>query len=193
MREVIIDVLPGVYPPSDDSYMLADVVNSMELSGKSFLEIGCGSGIVSITAAVRGADVTAVDINPVAVECTRRNAEKSGVKVRTIVSDLFENVKGRYDVIAFNPPYLPGTKEDPDYDPAWSGGEDGREVIDRFLAEVDKYLKPCGTILIVQSSLSDPAKTTRMLEKMGYTVEIAAQEKFFLETLYVFRAVKPCQ
>lgn len=193
MKQVVIDVLPGVYSPSDDSYMLADVVNRMDLNGKKFLEIGCGSGIVSITAAVRGADVTAVDINPVAVECTRRNAEKSGVKINAFVSDLFQNVEGKYDVIAFNPPYLPGTEGDPDYDVAWSSGEDGRAVIDRFLAEADKYLQPCGVLLIVQSSLNNPAKTTEILEKMGYSVEIAAQEKFFLETLYVFRAVKPCQ
>lgn len=193
MREIVIDVLPGVYPPSDDSYMLADVVNSMDIKGKRFLEIGCGSGIVAITAAVRGADVTAVDINPKAVECTLRNAEKSGVRVKAFVSNLFENVEGQYDVIAFNPPYLPGTEEDPDYDVAWSGGEEGREVIDRFLENVDKYLKPCGVLLLVQSSLNDPAKTTEILEKMRYAVEIAAQEKFFLETLYVFRAVKPCR
>lgn len=192
MREVVIDVFPGVYPPSDDSYMLADVVNSMELKGKKFLEIGCGSGIVSITAAVRGAEVTAVDINPRAAECTLHNAEKSGVKIRAFQSDLFENVTGEFDVIAFNPPYLPGTEDDPDYDVAWSGGEDGRAVLDRFLKEFDRYLKPCGVLLLVHSSLNNPAKTMEILEEKGYRVDIVAQEQFFLETLYVIRAVKPC-
>ncbi len=193
MKQVIIDVLPGVYPPSDDSYMLADVVNSMDLRGKKFLEIGSGTGIVAITAAIRGADVTAVDINPHAVECTKRNAEKSGVHIRALQSNLFQNVEGEFDIIAFNPPYLPGTEDDPDYDVAWSGGEDGREVIDRFLSQFDAHLKPCGVLLLVQSSLSNPAKTVDVLESYGYRVEIAAEEKFFLETLYVLRAVKPCQ
>lgn len=192
MMDIRIDVLPGVYPPSEDSYLLADVVGSMDLRGKSFLEVGCGSGIVAITAAVMGADVTAVDVNPAAVRCTLHNAERNGVRVKAFVSDLFENVRGRYDVIAFNPPYLPGSPGDPDYDPAWSGGENGREVTERFLGGVGEHLRPCGAILLVQSSLSGAEETVESLERSGYLVEIAARSRFFMETLYVLRAVKPC-
>ena len=192
MRTITVDVMPGVYPPSDDSYMLAEVISSMELKGKRFLEIGCGSGILAITAAVGGGEVTAVDVNPRAVECTLRNAEENGVRVRVAVSDLFENVCGKYDVIAFNPPYLPGSAEDPDYDLAWSGGADGRDVIDRFLGDVDGYLRPEGCILLVQSSLCNPEKTIETLERSGYRVDILAQRHFFFETIYVLKAVKPC-
>jgi len=192
MRTITVDVMPGVYPPSDDSYMLAEVISSMELRGKKFLEIGCGSGILAITAAVGGGEVTAVDVNPRAVECTLQNAEKNGVRVRATVSDLFENVRGEYDVITFNPPYLPGSADDPDYDLAWSGGADGRDVIDRFLGDVSRYLRPGGHILLVQSSLCNPEKTIETLERSGYRVDILAQRHFFFETIYVLKAVKPC-
>jgi len=192
VRTIRIDVLPGVYPPSDDSYMLADAVNSAGPGRGRFLEIGCGSGIVAITAALGGWDVTAVDINPRAVECTVLNAEKNGVTLNAFVSDLFENVSGSYDAIAFNPPYLPGTADDPDYDPAWSGGRDGRAITDRFLRDLDSYLNPGGSVFIVQSSISGHGRTVKTLERLGYRVEVLAQRRFFFETLYVLGAVKPC-
>ena len=82
-----------VYPPSDDSILL---IESLQIRpGERILEIGCGSGVVSIHCASNGCSVTAVDINPSAVECTRENAELNGVPMDVRQSDLFENVPER--------------------------------------------------------------------------------------------------
>ena len=64
-----ITALPDVYNPSDDSFLLLE---TMEVApGQEFLEMGCGTGIVSLHAAKAGANVTAVDVSPAAVDCVR--------------------------------------------------------------------------------------------------------------------------
>src|SRR5262245_29793863 len=70
-----LEVFPGVFHPKyfGSSTILGRFVSQLPLTGKSFLEIGCGSGIVALCAARQGATVTAVDINPDAVRCTIAN------------------------------------------------------------------------------------------------------------------------
>ncbi len=184
----MIQPCDGVYAPEDDSYMLADALLAHELAGKRVLDMGTGTGIVAITAALAGAEVTAVDVNPRAIQCCEENARRNGVHVRTILSDLFARVDGLYDHIIFNPPYLPGTEDDPDYDLAWSGGKDGRSVVDRFLVQFPRYLREDGTLLLVQSSLNDPERTEQMLTDLGFCTRIVAQKSYFYERLYVVEA-----
>lgn len=187
-----INVFPGVYPPSEDSYLLADAIPFAEGERNQFLEVGCGSGIVSITAAQRGWEVSAVDVNPRAVECTAANAKRNAVSISVFTSDLFERVGASFDLIAFNPPYLQGGEGEPDFDLAWSGGEDGRAVTNRFLEDVHQYLNPGGSVLIIQSSLSAPEETAEAFRRRGYSVEIVGQRRFFFETIYLLKAVKLC-
>ena len=71
--------------------------------------MGCGSGIVSIFCASLGAECFAADINPAAVKTAKENAELNGFgnKIQVVESNLFENIKDKFDVIFFNPPYYP--------------------------------------------------------------------------------------
>jgi release factor glutamine methyltransferase len=78
-----------------------------------------------------------------------------------------------------------------DINHAYDGGADGRSVLDRFLPRFDQYLKPGGTLLLVQSSLNDKDKTVSILAGMGYSVRIAAEQPFFFERLYLIEARKP--
>ena len=178
----------GVYKPEDDSYLLVDALLAHDLGGKRVLDMGTGTGIVAVAAARAGADVTAVDVNPLAVRCCEENARRNGVRIRVILSDLFERVDGTYDFITFNPPYLPGTDDDPDYDLAWSGGKDGRAVVDRFLVQFPRYLRRDGALLLVQSSLNDPEKTKHLLKELGFCTRIVAKKNYFYERLYVVEA-----
>src|SRR3989338_1117492 len=104
---VELDVPERVYYPREDSELLAKVIDSLDLKGKAVLETGCGSGFLSILMAKKCADVTAVDINTEAVEITGKNAAANGAKINTFISDLFSAVGGTFDIIVFNPPYLP--------------------------------------------------------------------------------------
>jgi SAM-dependent methyltransferase len=94
-----------VYPPQEDSLLLA---NSIIPRGR-VLEIGTGSGIVAITLAKKGHDVVATDLNPRALLAARENAAANGVggRVAVVRADLLSGIKGPFDTVVFNPPYLP--------------------------------------------------------------------------------------
>lgn len=158
------------------------------------MEIGTGSGIVSISASLKCREVTSTDINPYAIKCARNNIKLNNREnITVILSDLFENIDEEYDLILFNTPYLPVVEEehiDDDYSKAWDGGESGREVIDKFIEQAPSYLKKEGIIQLVQSSLSDNAKTLNMFEKMGFKAEITAVEHIFFEDITLITAYK---
>lgn len=192
---LVLDVGPDVYPPAEDSFMLAKGAESLR---GDILEIGCGSGIASLSAASADAKnkVLGADINPEAVECARRNAKSNGIgNAKFIVSDLFSSVpKKKFDAILFNPPYLPTSQEERIGGPinaAFDGGRDGRAVLNRFLKQFRPFLKRGGTLLLVQSSLNDINRTKKALLAMGLDAEIADEERFFFERLYLVRATSP--
>ncbi len=184
-NSIDIDVLPEVYNPSDDSYLLLRAI--MVRPGQSFLEIGCGSGLISIHAAKLGATVSAVDINPNAVECTLQNANRNGVRVRVRQSDLFENVTGYYDIIAFNPPYLPTeTRSTSWIEKSWSGGEEGSEIAISFLAEAWKHLAPGGSIYLALSSIGGFMSVLKSA-KEKYECEMVEEIHQFFESVFAYR------
>lgn len=170
-----------VYSPSEDTYFLRDFLKeNVELEGKKFLEIGTGNGEIAIHAAEKGAEVTAVDINSEALEHVREKAEDKGLRIELVESDLFEEVEDQdYDVIVFNPPYLPGEEGIGDEE-IWRGGEDGVEVSEKFLEEVEAYLSEEGSFFIVASSLSEYRP---LIEE--FDLSILDEEELWFETLYI--------
>ncbi len=142
-------ILPGVYEPREDTQLLLSAL-PRDLSGLRCLDMGTGSGIVGIEMAKRGGIVTFVDAAPTALLNARINARLLGVRGTFLLSDLFENVHGVFDLITFNPPYLP--KEELN-DLAIEGGSD---LIERFFDELPDHLVPNGRALVVISSLDPP-------------------------------------
>lgn len=181
-----------VYPPAEDTFLLID--NLIIKSSDKVLEIGTGSGLVSISASLKCSEVTCTDINPHAIRCARNNIKLNNREnITVILSDLFENIEDEYDLILFNTPYLPVNADehvDDDYSKAWDGGESGREVIDEFIVQAPSYLKEDGIIQLVQSSLSDNEKTLKMFEKMNFKAEITAMDHIFFEDITLITAFK---
>lgn len=180
-----------VYRPGKDSFLLKEVLEGQELDGKEVLDVGTGSGILALTAARKGAEATAVDINPDAVEETGVKARQEGVDIEVFESDLFGSVEGVYDIVVFNPPYVPVSEEDGSAaEKAWVGGEDGRETLDRFIEEVDDHLEVGGKALLVQSSRNDLEETLEAFRREGFDSEVVEEEKLHFESLAVVKAVK---
>ena len=142
--------------------------------------MGTGSGIQAVTSAekIEVTEVTAVDINPNALETAKRMAKKKGVscKIRFIESNLFNSIEDKYDWIIFNAPYLP--TENDIKDVALDGGVNGDEVISFFLEGARQHLKKNGQVLLVYSSLSN------LQGDYGYTWEILGKVNLFFEVIY---------
>ncbi|WP_298534215.1 HemK2/MTQ2 family protein methyltransferase [uncultured Methanobrevibacter sp.] len=182
-----------VYIPSDDTFLLAENLEIKE--GQSVLEIGTGSGLVSMYASLLTDDVTATDINFNALELAEKNFKLNNINtIKLEFGDLFEPVKDRkFDVILFNTPYLPTDSDDiinDDLNYAFDGGLDGRKVIDRFIKEAPNHLNDKGIIQMIQSSLSDNDRTLDMFDRNGFVAEIAESETFFFEEIVLINAYK---
>lgn len=176
------------YEPREDSFLLQEQVK--KLAKGSVLDVGTGSGIQAETAAKKKSvsKVLAVDIDKEAIDFCRATIKHR--KIKFIVGDLFSNIKNKekFDTIIFNPPYLP---EDPALkDLALAGGRRGYEVLERFLREAGKFLKPDGIILLVFSSLTNKNKVDSLIEENLLGFRELATEHIFFEDLYAYIIVK---
>ena len=125
-KDVSVLVHPDVFPPhfTISTKILLDFINELDLTNKSILELGCGSGIISLFAAYKGGVVTASDINPTAIDFLNTAASKNELKVNALFSDLFQNISQKeFDYIIINPPYYPKNPSEMK-ERAWFCGED---------------------------------------------------------------------
>ncbi|MCD6370592.1 MAG: DUF2431 domain-containing protein [Thermoplasmata archaeon] len=170
------------YPISEDTLLLLKHLKC----GRKTLEMGTGNGIIAIECAKSGSKVVAVDIDPEAIEELKLKSKKEGLRIEARVSNLFQNVSGRFDVIIFNPPYLPGNPKELE-DLQWAGGgKFGDEIIMRFLSQAKDYLSPEGEIYIILSSFNRLGE----IKKMPYRFKLIAKEKFAFHEIYLYQ-LKP--
>ena len=175
-----------IYQPEEDSYLLAKYVKKYA-KGK-VLDVGCGSGIQSETALKNTKNVTGVDINSNAIEHCKSSEYTKGVKF--LKSNLFSNVKGKFNTIIFNPPYLPDAKDPKDIKAYTTGGKHGYEIIENFMKEINNYLSEDGTILIVFSSLTKKKKIDEIIENYLFNSTILEEMSVFFEKLYCYKIKK---
>ncbi len=181
------EVPDQVYFPAEDSYLLLRAALREVRPTDRVLEVGTGSGYVAAGLLGRAAAVVATDINPHAVECARARG------VATVRTDLFAGLSGPFDLILFNPPYLPTLPEeriDDWLEYALDGGPTGRAAIERFVADAGRVLSPFGRVLLLVSSLTDPGAVRELFAREGFVSFIVDEEALEGETLYVLRAMR---
>jgi release factor glutamine methyltransferase len=175
----------GVYAPQEDSQLLVDIMEKTGLArGHRVADLCTGSGVLAIAAYEQGAtEVSAFDICPRAVHCTRAAAAAAGVDVAVHLGSWARGVEfGPYDLVFCNPPYVP---HDPNIEGlqlpshlgparAWDAGYDGRLVLDPLCAAAPHLLADGGTLLVVQSEFAVPRQTLAALAGAGLDAEIVA-------------------
>lgn len=174
--------MPTVYEPAEDSRLLAEAIVDRIDADERVLEVGTGSGYVAARIAEEtGARVVGSDINP---EACRRAREEGVEAVRGNLTDPFG--RDSFEVVCFNPPYLPTPPEEEWDDPlehALSGGEDGRRVIRPFLADVGRVLRPDGRVYLLVSTLTDIDAVAELAAEAGMETREIAEESFPFERL----------
>lgn len=172
--EIELDLDSGmVYGVADDSELLARAAIDAVSPSSLVLDVGTGSGYVASEIAETGASVVGTDVNPHACQ----HAEENGIPA--VRGDLVEPFRDdTFDVIAFNPPYLPSDGDDDreDWmDVALYGGADGRRVLDPFVDSVGRVLAPDGTVLVVLSTLTGVDAVRERARANGFRTETVAQ------------------
>jgi release factor glutamine methyltransferase len=176
-----------VYQPEADTFLVMSAAREDVRPGDRILEIGTGSGLIAEELG-RTASVIATDINPHAVAAARDR----GVDV--VRTDLFAGICGSFDLVIFNPPYLPTRPEeriDDWLEYALDGGPAGRDVILRFARGVGRVLAPDGRVLLLVSSLTGLADVQEIFSGTGFSSHVTMEERVEDEILYVLRIKKP--
>lgn len=185
---IYVDVHPDVFPPhlTFSTKILLDFIQPLDLRGKTFLELGCGSGIISLFASSKQAKVTATDINETALEFLQKNAIKNKLQATVLYSDLFEQLKGQsFDFIIINPPYYPKSPANIK-EQAWFCGPNF-EYFEKLFAQLPGFLTPTNqTFMILSEDCKlDEIKTIAFRNKIIF--ECVQEKKVAQEKNYVFK------
>jgi release factor glutamine methyltransferase len=157
-------------------------VKSLE-DGQSVLDLCTGSGAIAIAVKKetekRGLQIkmTAVDISADALALAKENAENNEADITFVQSDLFKRLRGRFDVIVSNPPYIPTAVVDTlqtevkNFEPrlALDGGEDGLDIYRRIAEDASRYLTRNG-VLIMEVGEGEAQKVAKMFQANAYTM-----------------------
>jgi len=178
--------MSNIYQPAEDSYLMSGILKEQipvlleKKPNLNFLEIGVGSGIhlqTAFNSGIKKENIFSSDINKDSVNHCNL------LGFNCVYSDLFENIEGKFDLIIFNPPYLPEDSREPeDSRLSTTGGVKGNEIIIRFLNEAKNHLEEDGKLFLITSSLAEDL----YFEEAGYKAKELGCEKLFFERLCVW-------
>ncbi|KAJ2693694.1 HemK methyltransferase member 2 [Coemansia sp. IMI 209128] len=199
-----------VYEPAEDTYLLLDALENdrAELQAQRptiCVEIGSGSGCVSAflgrVLSPHGALILSTDINPAANNATRETVAKTPSEstfdqCRTrFVQGIDDRLRGRIDVLLFNPPYVvtPSAEVDSTIEAAaWAGGVRGREVLDLLIPRVPALLSPGGRFYVVVIEQNKPEEIIAQFAELGLAGQRVLSRRAGIESLSILRFTKPC-
>ncbi len=185
-RGISIKIAPGVFHPGlfYSTNCLLEYLDHQKIKNNVLLELGAGSGLISIYCAKKGAIVTATDINTNALHTLKENAKENNVYLEILHSDLFDNLPNRsFDLIVINPPYYP---KDPnsEVESAWFCGSKF-EYFRKLFKQIPEYRD--AKILMVLSEDCDIKTITKIAEENNIGLELQATKQFNLEKNFIYQ------
>lgn len=190
-------IYDSIYEPAEDSFLIIDCIkkfiNKNQKKGikklDSALDMGTGSGVIAeeLIKTQYFRKVIAVDKNLKVVNFGK-DSFSDIPNLKFVQSDLFKNIPiQKFDLITFNPPYLPEDEEF--YDPALHGGEKGWEIIEEFLKQVGPYLEKDGKIFLLFSTLTNKKKVEELIKQNDFDFKKVGEEKLSFEKLFVYELI----
>jgi release factor glutamine methyltransferase len=174
-------VAPTVFVPRRRTEVLVRSALEVLHPGDVVLDLGCGTGAIAaaLLAAQPSLDVWAVDVDPAAVTCARRNLAPERVLEGDLYAALPARLRGRVSVVAANAPYVPTAAiatmppeaRDHESRTALDGGPDGLDVQRRVIAEAPEWLVP-GGLLLVETSVRQAEQTCAAMGAAGLAAEV---------------------
>jgi release factor glutamine methyltransferase len=185
---------PGVFHPGlfFTTRFLIDALRDVDLRGKALLELGAGSGLISLWSAKRGAAVTATDISPLAVAAIETNIRSnfplsapSGGPPRVILSDLFDGIpREPFDFLVINPPFYPRNPRT-DAEKAWFCGKNF-EYFENLFRQVGDYLRSGTRALMTLSEDCDIPRIRKIASRNSLALRLEKRQRFFFEDEFIF-------
>ncbi|HEX6893318.1 MAG TPA: methyltransferase [Chryseolinea sp.] len=182
-------IFPGVFHPGffHSTKFILGYLTGRDLAGKSFLELGCGSGIVSIVAAKAGGDVTSSDLSLKALENTKYNANLNNVFLKIVYADLFDGIdKTQFDWIVINPPYYARNPES-EQDLAWFCGENF-EYFRKLFSSLNGYIHSDSEVIMVLTKGADVNTIEGIAKEHNFELEVLKENPVFFDEMdFLFR------
>jgi release factor glutamine methyltransferase len=186
-----LEISPEVFHPGFffSTQVLLNYINQLPLQQKTLLELGCGSGLIAMVGAEKGAIVTASDISPAAVAFLKKNCIRNNLQLNILESDMFTDIpQMKYDIIAINPPYY---KKDPVTmkDHAWFCGTQG-EYFERLFTSLHRYIHAGTETLMILFDGSDMNMIHGFAAANNFVLNCVQSKKNILEKNFIFKIAK---
>lgn len=186
-KDISLHLPPGIFHPAYffSTKFLLRYLLKIEVTGKTFLELGAGNGLISIAIAKRGVLVTSTDISTKVIEHLKENSRANNVDLTIIQSDLLDQVPEQlFSIIAINPPYYPKTPRN-EFEQAWYCGENF-EYFEKLFRELPNYHGDKSQVLMVLSEECDLKHIRSIAAKNGYDLNLREKKRIYWEMNYIF-------
>jgi release factor glutamine methyltransferase len=190
-KNFVLRIPAAVFHPGffTSTRMLLKYIETIPVVNRSFLELGAGSGLISMVVARRGAVVSSSDINSTAIQYLRMNADHNGVLLNIIQSDLFDDLSPQqFDIIAINPPYY---KKQPlsEIDHAWYCGEKG-EYFSRLFQKLNQYMHSNSEVLMVLCDGCDIPMIKSFASDNGFQMKCVQMKRNMVEMNFIYKIIR---
>lgn len=184
---LMLTIAPGVFHPGlfFSSKFFAEFIKQQNLSNKRLLDVGCGSGLLSLVAAKQGANVSAVDLNDAALFNCQTNALSNNLVIDAVKSDIFSQVEGTFDYIVVNPPYYPRQPQNASQ-LAWYCGDDFG-YFKRFFTDLNQHITADSRVFMVLSDGCDVDTIANIATKHHFTLVKLQQRNMWLEWQFIYQ------